>query len=115
MSTSSQGVQPAEKDTERARYGRLLDVNTTAIAVTNEELDKLSNIAVKSEEALTGDEITFRNKCLFLSGTLERHKETLKNTLVEQQEERNKLLDLLNTSKVYLLLFVCNAFRGKPV
>ena len=108
MSTSTQGVQPAE-------YARLLGVNTIAIAVTNEELDKLGNIAVKPEEALTGDEITFRNKCLFRSETLKRHSEKLENTLVEQQEERNKLLDLLNTSKVYLLLFVCNAFRGKPV
>ena len=40
----------------------------------------------------------------------------LSKYLEELKVEKNKLFDLLKSStEVYLLLFICNAFRGKPV
>ena len=42
-------------------------------------------------------------------GNLKQYREKL-------EAEKKQLLDLLKSStEVYLLLFVCNAFRGKPV
>ena len=57
------------------------------------------------KQNLTPEEIFADQKYAKLTTELERLK-----------VEKNKLLDLLKSStEVYLLLFICNAFRGKPV
>ena len=87
-----------------------------AINTTQEEFDKVVNIILKEGKGLTGDEAAFIKRCVVMSGSLADHKQKLTTDLEDLKvEEKNYREVLKKSSEVYLLLFVCNAFRGKPV
>ena len=95
MSTSTQGVQPAE-------YGRQLDETCEKINEKENEIKKIANQIDIDIDALR---IRLRKKAeADLTDDEELAKEKFR-ALEELKQDKNKLLDLLNTSEVYLLLF----------
>ena len=114
MSGSPSDVQPAVIDAEKDRIRTFLGKTITKITEKENEIKEIVVIqqAEFNANALTGEQNGFKNWIDAKKGGLDNYLQELNTDLKKLEAEKSRYIGLLeNATEVYLLLFICNAFR----